>query len=295
MDKNALKQLSGKIARQKGENIKNKIAIELSFNGHNMSHALTRFCEDLNVKTSDISFTETKSLADNGKCIKPDLSLTIYKDNALSARHNLSVKSTFKSTQLSVHSISSFFKILHSKKIMTSPDMCEVLTHFCYSGKKYINEKYEYVNKPHFIYDENIRRDRFSLDEIESMFPVKFQSFIDHFTHIAVALAFMLISEGDMLDRHKHADIIVFSDNQLQNIHFFDIKKVIDRFHTLAIENNTMLVLGNKKKTSGITTFSFLHGLISVQMKGSGEKDCGDYHNLQFKINGSLIKKIMGI
>lgn len=275
---------AGTKARQDGENVKNDLSRALAYdhNAKNINSQIKILLNHLNINENDIRFIHTKSHSD-GKisCAKSDIRINIEFNNGIKIPHQISLKSTFAKTQVSVHSVNSFEKNLDKKKIAFPTEVKEFLNFFT-------NSKI-YQNKPDFIFDESNRRHRFSLDEIncfDSQLFIKTQSFFEE--HAEKILEF-LISSGSEEKKENFANLLAFCDKNLNNLIFVNIKKLIDCAIKTSKDNDVFCVANKGRKKTGITTLSLYGGLIQLQMKGSGEGSA--YHNLQFNISGKFIKK----
>jgi hypothetical protein len=296
------KQISGLIAKQEGENAKNQLAINLSYNKFKQvpSTQLLQLLSFMKLDLNDIDYTTTISCQDKGtkSCSKPDIKITLNGTNQQKFKYpfaRLSIKSTYQETQLAVHSLNSFEKHLNDKGVLLNSYVKEFLYHFCYADLLYKNKHYQYSQKPQCLFIENQRRDRFSVNEINNYNPILFEHFKDFIKMNAKTLLYFLISTGEFKDTKEHANILAFCNKNANNLLFIDVAYIIDKCIEEAKTNNTMVVLGRNKRISGITTISLFNGLVKLQMKGSGDKEFSSYHNLQFKISGTKIKKLLNM
>jgi hypothetical protein len=99
-----------------------------------------------------------------------------------------------------------------------------------------------------------------------------------------------LISVGGETNPANFATTLAFCDKNLNNLTLIEIKKLIAYKLAQSEINNSFFVANNPTK-NGITTICLFDGLIVMQMKGSGSGSA--YHNLQFRVNGSKLKKLV--
>lgn len=287
MDKKEKKRISGAKARQDGENIKNLIASKLSFiKNTEMSQSdpkLTHsFLNQIGLSLGNVNQINTKALADKRGCNKPDLicNVTTVENNKTS--HRISLKSTFQKTQVAVHSVNSFINNLASKKINLNSHSQEFLTHF-------VKSENSYAIKPDFSYTESIRRQRFSLDEIEKFNPGLFLSFTEEIKKNAEKILRFIVAEGTNTKNSEYANYLMFCNKPLSDLYVVKIDDIVDHFIKQSEINNTWVTKNKLRPNCGITTVSLFHGLLTLQMKGSGKGEA--YHHLQFNIAGSFIRK----
>lgn len=281
---------SGREAQQDGENVKNKLAINLSFKGDisNITSQSLILLKHIDKNATEVDFINTKAHSD-GKiaCAKSDLKTTIVLKDKSSHPFQISLKSTYNKTQVAVHSVSTLEKHLFNLGIVIPDEAKEFLTHFT-------NSNSDYINKPVFQYAESRRRERYTYEEINDfnpgLFPIT-QLFFEN--HAQLILEF-LISRGSENNQHNYATLLAFCDKNTNNLIFVDIKKLISLALAKCRDNNSFC-LSNKARqnngNNGSTTLRLFSDLISLQMKGSGTG--AGYHSLQFNISGNNIKKMI--
>ena len=284
-------RITGEQSQQDGENIKNSLSNNLSRSLPNpFNNSSLNLLEHLNINPIDIRSITTRAQADNKvPCAKSDIRVTLNMLKSSSIIHHLSVKSTYNKTQLAVHSVNSFSNNLKTKNITIPPNVEQYLNLFTDSSTLTFNNQ-------HFLYNESKRRKRFSADEIDKINPQLVDDTRKFFTTYAQEILLFLISEGND-KKANYATQLAFCKKKLDvrnnvpfsDLLFVDIHNLIQKTITLSQKNGTFFVLNRKKKNSGITTIDLYNGLITLQMKGSGQG--ASYHNLQFKISGHFINK----
>lgn len=287
-EKKRKKAESGRKAQQDGENVKNSLASVLSYTGDAFSHQAQILLTSLGINTNEVSFINTRSHEDKGDtpCSKPDLRCIISNKNGVKYKTiNLSVKSTFGSTQVAVHSISTFIKHLATHGVSVPSSVQEFLVHFT-------NSNNNYDVKPNFIFNESIRRVRYSVNEINLFNPSLFEDTKQFFKENASEILYFLISKGQVTDKKGHANFLAFCGKKLDNLLVVHVDSLINYILEQSLLNDSWIVCNKDKSQSGITTLSLFNGLISLQMKGSGGKETSAYHHLQFGISGNRIKKL---
>jgi hypothetical protein len=283
--KKAKQQKSGREAQQDGENVKNLLVNKWSYKGNplEITPQAKMLIEEFGYDIKDVEFVNTKAYAD-GKiaCAKSDAKITIKLKNQKQDIGQMSIKSTYKSTQLSVHSVNSFEKNLTDSGIVFPPEVKEFLSLFTYS-------EVLMPNKPNFIFPESIRRKRYSKEEIDAFNPDLWHQTQLFFEKVAEKIMKFLISIGSETNSKNYANKIAFCDKKANDLMIIDVDKLIKYALDKAGSENSFCV-ANKPTKNGTTTFSLYAGLITCQMKGSG--DGASYHNLQFKICGKNLKKL---
>ena len=198
---------AGTKARQDGENVKNDLSRALAYdhNSKNINSQIKILLNHLDINENDVFFIHTKSHSDGKiRCAKSDIRINIDFNNGIKIPHQISLKSTFAKTQVSVHSVNSFEENLKKKKITFPTEIKEFLNLFTNSEI--------YPNKPDFIFDESKRRHRFSLDEInqfDSQLFIKTQLF---FSEHAEKILEFLISSGSEEKKENFANLLAFCD-----------------------------------------------------------------------------------
>lgn len=277
---------AGRQARQDGENAKNDLARALAYdnNSQNGNYQIKTLLNHLGIDENDISFIHTKSHSDGRiRCAKSDIRINIEFNSGKKVVHQISLKSTFTKTQLSVHSVNSFEENLRNKKINIPVEVKEFLNLFTNSQLPQI--------KPNFIHSESQRRKRFSFDEINEFNSKLFIETQSFFENNAEKILEFLISSGAEEKKENFANLLAFCDKKLTKLMFVDIKNLIYSVINDSRTNNSFCVPNKIRKNAGITTLSLYGGLITLQMKGSGEGAA--YHSLQFNISGNFIKKFI--
>lgn len=276
---------AGREAQQDGENVKNNLAIKLSYKGNilDINHHVEVFLQTLQISQDSVSFINSKAHSDGKiRCAKSDIKVSInLKSNSI-IQHQISVKSTFAPTQLAVHSVGTFIDYLLHLGITASTEVIEFLTHLT-------NSESHYSSKPQFIFSESKRRKRFTWEEINAFNPLLWIKTQEFFSTHALTILNFLISIGGETNPSNFVTILAFCNKKVDNLMFIDIQKLITYLIQESIINDSFCVLSKPTK-NGITTISLFNGFIVLQMKGSG-KGAG-YHSLQFKINGTKIKKL---
>ncbi len=285
--KNNQRKIGAK-ARQDGENVKNQLTNILSCQDDNISIYSNILLNHLNIKTKDVISIHTKSHADGKiRCSKSDLkaTITIQKDNrTIKIPKQISLKSTFSSTQLSVHSVNSFVENLKNKSILMPNNVRRFLDYF--TNTETI-KKYE--ENPKTIYSKSNSRKRFSLNEINDFNSLLYTETVLFFEQYAKEILEFLISQGSETNKENFAQLLSFCNKDLKNLIFIDISKLIQIAIQKSKKNHTFCLPGKEQKEAGITTLRLYDRLVSLQMKGSGKGSA--YHNLQFKISGNFIKR----
>lgn len=284
--KNQIK--AGSKARQDGENVKNKLTSFLSYQDNNINQYVESLLNHLNIEKKNVIAIHTKAHSDGRvKCSKSDLkaTITIQKDNnIIKIPQQISLKSTFASTQLSVHSVNSFLENLKNKNIIVSKNVRKFLDYF--TNTETI-QKYE--ENPKIMYPQSNLRKRFSLNEINDFNSSLYHETALFFEQYAQKILEFLISQGNEINKENFAQLLSFCNKDLKNLIFIDISKLIQIAIQKSKKNHTFCLPGKEQKEAGITTLRLYDGLVSLQMKGSGKG--ASYHNLQFKISGNFIKK----
>lgn len=290
---------SGKQARQDGENAKNRLAANLSYftNKLNyMSPESTQYLQSVNINPSSVLSMESTSLQDGLlKCKKPDIKLVItylYQGEKTIITHLLSVKSTFKETQVAIHSLASLDKHTLNQVAIIPQTAKELLYHFSAADTQYINNPILFPNKPTHLFPENLRRDRYCINEINAFNPQLIIDFSDYLKNNAEKFLLFLISKGEATQLKDIATHIVFCDKKGCNILVKNIHDIVQHYIKESTANNSWCIPGRDKKISGITTLSLFNGLIKLQMKGNGDKSKTTFHQLQFRITGKNLHKI---
>lgn len=276
---------AGRNAQQDGENVKNDLATKLSYKGNfnDISKQAEILLKHLNLQLSDVAFINTKSYSDGRiLCAKSDLKTTVKcKNNNVICQ--ISLKSTFNTTQIAVHSVLSFNGYFKKAGIIIPDEVIEFLTHFSFSNSLY-------PNKPNFLFNESKRRERFTVEEINAFNPDLFKKAEEFFRKNANFILNFLISVGGETNPANFATTLAFCDKNLNNLTLIEIKKLI-AYKLAQSEINNSFFVANKPTKNGTTTISLFDGLIVMQMKGSGSGSA--YHNLQFRVNGSKLKKLV--
>lgn len=276
---------AGKHAQQDGENVKNSLAVNLSYKGNvlDINHHVEVFLKTLQISQNSVSFINSKAHSDGKiRCAKSDIKASIhFKSNSV-IQHQISVKSTFASTHLSVHSVETFIDYLSHLGITASDEVIEFLTHLT-------NSESHYLSKPQFIFSESKRRKRFTWEEINHFNPLLWIKTKEFFSTHALVIMNFLISIGGETNPSNFATLLAFCNKKVDNLMFVDIQKLITYLIQESMVNDSFCVLSKPTK-NGITTISLFNGFIVLQMKGSGKGAA--YHSLQFKINGTKIKKL---
>lgn len=284
-------RIVGEQSQQDGENIKNSLSNDISRSFPiPFTNSANYLLKHLNINPIDVRSITTRAQADTKiACAKSDIRVTLNMFNSPNIVQHLSVKSTYNKTQLAVHSVNSFSNNLKNKNII-------IPTEVEYYLNLFTNSNTISYNKSNFMYTESERRNRFSAEEIDNIDSTLFDITQKFFIQYAQEILSFLISEGND-KKANYATQLAFCKKKINVINnipfsdllFVDIKDLIQKTITLSKKNNSFFVLNRKKKTSGITTIDLYNGLITLQMKGSGQG--ASYHNLQFKISGHFINK----
>jgi hypothetical protein len=279
---------AGSKARQDGENVKNQLTSLLSYQGDDFNSYIINLLDYLNIDKDTVNSIHTKSHSDGRiKCAKSDFKVTISVNNngiIMKIPKQISLKSTFASTQLSVHSVNSFEENLKNKNIFLPANVRKFLDYFTNS-----NTVKKYNKNPLFLCEKSKIRERFSLEEINNFEPNLYQETISFFEFYGKEILQFLISTGNEKNKENFAQLLAFCNKDLKNLLWIDIDKLIEVSLLKSKNNNTFCYPGKEQKEMGITTLKLYDGLVSVQMKGSGHGAA--YHHLQFKISGNFIKK----
>lgn len=299
---------SGWHAQQNGEVTKNKLTNLLSFDESNKSDydyirksVINKvLCDTFGV--GGVELTTAKSYADGGeKSKKPDLvatmKLNLGSGKVTNKKVEMSLKSTFGPTQLSIHSVQSFFNHLSNCMGVVASD--NVIKFFCLftgdfnswpggsptspleSVKKIISAKGGSVCA------ESIRRSRFNIEEIDIYDPHLFNDVgdfiyinrVDIFKFLAVCGTAKVCS-----------DVIVFCNKSITELAMVKVSELLEYVKNCDRANVFYKPLATK--VGGTTTLRLFGGLVPCQMKGSGQGAA--YHGLQFRISGNHVINTLG-
>ena len=225
---------------------------------------------------NDIDKIETKVHVGT---IKPDLEVVIYKKSQDKTTHQISLKSTFKDTQVALHPLSTFIK--HIALPDTVHDFLAL-----FSNYKHILKS----NAVHPPPEQNVRK-RFTLEQINIANPtlhIDTQSFLKD---KAETILRFLLSTG-IESSGLCADTLAFLDKKTNELMFVNIDKLIEYTISKANDESGYFCKGRHPRIPNRTTvLSLFNGLIHLQMKGSPKTSPTNYHSLQFRISGNKIKE----
>lgn len=289
-------RLAGEKSQQRGENVKNKFTSVVSWVSDesielNKLRKVILDCYD--IKPENVSRINSKAFSDGGseKSVKPDNKTTIKLKDDSKIECLISIKSTFGSTQLAIHSLNSLKNYMETNYNITLPDEVYIfLSLFTNSNHAHLGLNSSPIHNAEY-HEINECRQRFAVDDIDTFDTKYSSSFKEFIKNNARSILTFLLAKGSAKSDKLKANAICFVGNNFQDILIYQIEYLIDKAITQCNKDGSWVTYGRQKKKSGVTTIDLFGGLVTLQMKGSGEGSA--YHYLQFRISGNRVAKLL--
>lgn len=284
----------GRIGQQNGEVYKGKLVEKIMLKkGIPLSKNIDaiNLLNVLKINLNDTDSISIKMLEDTGKkdekCAKGDLFVSVKLNTGKKEVYPLSLKSTDASTQAAIHPRIGFLKDFN--KFINPSYLNGALKS---SSEKTNIRKYREANLFLYLFTnlsskitnpckESMRRQRHSIEEINSYNPKLLSGFLSFFEDNYLEIIEYVIFKGKNFS--KSAQVIAFFPKKQSGVKFYS------KEHVLNFCKNSVnkITLGEKNEKRGTTTFFIADKFLGLQMKGSGKLGGSGYKSLQFKITGS--------
>lgn len=238
------------------------------------------FLSDLNISINNVNEILVTSFPDQGKCSKADLSIKIILNNNKIIKYGSSLKSSSTISSVQSNSLESFIRILKLHKIEVKDNIKQFFSYYLF-----YNTKIDTLKLANKISRSSLRRCRLTPSEIFNNNLANKEDVFSFLSENAFKIAEIILSLGN--DNKRVADILgftIFNESKTNFIYkkFYNIKDLLEKYKSLAVENNSFVVFNR-------TGIKLLNGLVSFDMKGSSSKKnylfkkTSAYHGIQFK------------